>query len=307
MVEPPQQEFATVNEAVRTLVARSSRRQTLDAAKDALAKGLAAELDRLQRSLRAVDAELSEAGRDAEHERIGSLIMAQLQSLRKGMKEADLENLFGEGETVHVKLNPALSPVENAEEFFSKARRARASRTESERRRKALEQQERAMAALVTECDGCTTADDVEEFQERHAKQLRRLKIMTERQSPELPPFRTFTVTGGYEVWVGKSSTNNDLLTMKYAKPHDLWFHARGSSGSHAILRVSDRSTHIPKEAIRQAAGIAAYYSKMRKAKSVPVAWCERKYVRKPKGVPPGTVTLEREEVMFVDPRLPEG
>ena len=106
-------------------------------------------------------------------------------------------------------------------------------------------------------------------------------------------------------MWVGKSSANNDLLTTKYAKPNDLWFHARGASGSHTVLKISGRSEPPPKEAIRQAAGIAAYYSKMRNAANVPVAYCERKYVRKPKHVPEGTVHLEREEIIFVQPRLP--
>jgi predicted ribosome quality control (RQC) complex YloA/Tae2 family protein len=44
----------------------------------------------------------------------------------------------------------------------------------------------------------------------------------------------------------------------------------------------------------------------MRNAGNVPVAYCERKYVRKPKGVNSGTVTLEREKVIFVEPELPQ-
>jgi len=30
-----------------------------------------------------------------------------------------------------------------------------------------------------------------------------------------------------------------------------------------------------------------------------------KKFVRKPRGAPPGTVALEREEVLFVPPQLP--
>ena len=60
------------------------------------------------------------------------------------------------------------------------------------------------------------------------------------------------------------------------------------------------------KKAKEQAASIAAYYSKMKTAKMVPVAMTEKKYVRKPKGAPAGTVMLEREKVIFAEPRLPE-
>ena len=44
---------------------------------------------------------------------------------------------------------------------------------------------------------------------------------------------------------------------------------------------------------------------KMKKAKNIPVAMTLKKYVRKPKGAPVGTVTIEREKVLFVDPELP--
>ncbi len=130
------------------------------------------------------------------------------------------------------------------------------------------------------------------------------MNLIPRQSQEEQPPFRLFTVSDGFEVWVGKSSQNNDLLTMHYAKPNDLWFHVRGAGGSHTVLKVPG-GTEPSKRAILEAASIAAYYSKMRKAGSVPVAYCERKYVRKPKGVKEGTVTLEREKVVFVKPGLP--
>ncbi|HLB00882.1 MAG TPA: NFACT RNA binding domain-containing protein, partial [Bacteroidota bacterium] len=113
-------------------------------------------------------------------------------------------------------------------------------------------------------------------------------------------------VGGHYEAWVGKSSAENDLLTTKHAGPHDFWFHVRGTSGSHVVLKGRPGGTSVPpKEVIHAAARIAAYYSKMRKSGNVPVAYCERKYVKKPKNAPPGTVTLQREEIVFVSPGIP--
>jgi predicted ribosome quality control (RQC) complex YloA/Tae2 family protein len=43
----------------------------------------------------------------------------------------------------------------------------------------------------------------------------------------------------------------------------------------------------------------------MKTAKHVPVAMTEKKYVRKPRGAPAGTVVIEREKLFFVNPRLP--
>ena len=118
-------------------------------------------------------------------------------------------------------------------------------------------------------------------------------------------PFRIFTVDGGFEVWAGKSSKNNDELTMKFAKPNDLWFHARGAAGSHVVLKVNTGKGEPSKKAREQAASIAAYYSKMKNAKQVPVAMTEKKFVRKPKGAAPGSVAVERDKVIFAEPALP--
>jgi predicted ribosome quality control (RQC) complex YloA/Tae2 family protein len=119
-------------------------------------------------------------------------------------------------------------------------------------------------------------------------------------------PFRVFVVDGGFEVWAGKNSTNNDLLTLRFARPKDLWFHARGAGGSHVVLRTASAPGEPSKRAREQAAAIAAYYSRMRNASLVPVTVTEKKYVRKPRNAPPGTVQVERESVLFAAPRLPE-
>ncbi|MBN1447712.1 MAG: DUF814 domain-containing protein, partial [Bacteroidetes bacterium] len=106
--------------------------------------------------------------------------------------------------------------------------------------------------------------------------------------------------------WAGKNSANNDLLTLRHSRPNDLWFHARGAGGSHVVLKTGSAGGDPSKEAIREAAAIAAYYSKHRKGKRIPVAYTEKKYVRKPKGAPSGTVVIDREKVILVDPALPE-
>jgi predicted ribosome quality control (RQC) complex YloA/Tae2 family protein len=73
------------------------------------------------------------------------------------------------------------------------------------------------------------------------------------------------------------------------------------------VLRWNDSKSKPPKEAIRAAASIAAYYSGAKNAKMVPVAYTLKKHVRKPKGAAVGAVVMEREEVVLVEPKLPGG
>ncbi|MEO0185873.1 MAG: fibronectin-binding domain-containing protein, partial [candidate division WOR-3 bacterium] len=68
---------------------------------------------------------------------------------------------------------------------------------------------------------------------------------------------------------------------------------------------VMQKGQNIRKEDIEKAAAIAAYFSKAKTQKSVPVSYTKRKYLKKSKKGKLGTVILMRESVIFVDPGLP--
>jgi predicted ribosome quality control (RQC) complex YloA/Tae2 family protein len=298
--------FLTTNDAVREFLAKRRRSGELETSKKAIVAGLEREMTRIRRSIASVERELTETMRVEEYDRIGKTILANIPVLAKGMNHANLPDPFAEGNTISVELDPRLTPPENAERYFGKVRKARLARLEAKTRLDDLQTRRSTIEQLLLEAQSLTTDEDVKEFIDRNRSDLGPLNPAGKKAEREQPPFRTFTVAGEHEVWVGKSSANNDLLTTKYARPHDLWFHARGVGGSHTVLRVKDRTQAPPREAVRQAASIAAYYSKMRNASTVPVAYCERKYVRKLRKAPEGTVVLEREEVIFVEPGLPQ-
>jgi predicted ribosome quality control (RQC) complex YloA/Tae2 family protein len=120
-----------------------------------------------------------------------------------------------------------------------------------------------------------------------------------------LKRFRIIKLPDGYEVWVGKDSRANDLLSMKYASQNDLWFHVRGTSGSHTLLKIPKDAGEIPKEYIKTAASAAAYYSKAKNAKIIPVAYTQAKNVQKYKGAESGSVIIKGEKIIKVEPGLP--
>ena len=95
------------------------------------------------------------------------------------------------------------------------------------------------------------------------------------------------------------------MLTLRHARPFDLWFHARGVSGAHAVLRLPKRDAQPSSYLIEQAAAIAAWHSKARTSSIAPVIVTPKKYVRKVRGTPLGEVTVSREEVVMVEPALP--
>jgi predicted ribosome quality control (RQC) complex YloA/Tae2 family protein len=115
----------------------------------------------------------------------------------------------------------------------------------------------------------------------------------------------TYELPGDWVVLAGKTEVDNDRLSLKEAEPNDYWFHVRGMPGSHVVLRTpADREPDS--ETLKAAAAIAAYHSKARNGGVVAVSCTQAKYVSKPHGAPPGTVTIRKEIVLKVRPALPE-
>ena len=118
---------------------------------------------------------------------------------------------------------------------------------------------------------------------------------------------RRFVSPDGYTVLVGKAAVDNDTLTFKLGAPRDFWLHVAAESGSHVIVRNPEGVSRLPRETLRFAAALAAGYSKARSGGRVAVHACTCADVHKPRGYPPGMVTLDRFEIVQVTPsRGPE-
>jgi predicted ribosome quality control (RQC) complex YloA/Tae2 family protein len=110
-----------------------------------------------------------------------------------------------------------------------------------------------------------------------------------------------YSLPGNWQVLAGRTDAANDYLSLRLARPSDLWFHIRGMPGSHVVLRVPSGAK--PSRATQElAAGIAAFHSKAREAGMVAVSCTEARHVTKPRGAKPGTVTIRKETVLKVRP-----
>ena len=63
---------------------------------------------------------------------------------------------------------------------------------------------------------------------------------------------------------------------------------------------------NYPEYVIEEAASLAAYYSKRKTETLCPVIFTPRKFVRKAKGLAPGQVIVDREEIVMIAPKEPK-
>jgi predicted ribosome quality control (RQC) complex YloA/Tae2 family protein len=209
--------------------------------------------------------------------------------------------LSHDGKNYTIPTQKGKTYAEHAEHYFRKAKRSKERDAEKSAKLPIYLQQLQDVMQLQNRFP---------EIQDRRILEQMLLQVKAQSgekastKNTQQSPYRIFALSESFTLYVGRNAKNNDQLTGKFAKPNDLWLHARGVSGSHAVLRGPK---DIPKHILEQAAAITAYFSQSRKAGFVPVAYALKKYIRKPKGAGPGAVLMEREEVILIEPTLPKG
>lgn len=248
----------------------------------------------LQRQMRTLQARLGDyqnaLERLEEAQRLrnwGDLLMAYGHQLPAGLK-ATLEDFSGQ--MVEIPLEAGLSPIQNAGRFYARAKRLEAN---AERALEQIPSLEAQMAGLEQE---------LAQLEQRSRQELQALGRKTREKGPQVG--LRLVSPSGFEVWVGRNSKENDLLT-RMAHSEDLWFHAQGLPGSHVILRTQGRSAPLPD--LLYAAQLAAHHSKARGEKNIPVDYTAKKHVWRPRKAAPGQVLYTQGRTLFVDAELPAG
>ncbi len=245
-------------------------------------------IQRRKRALEALNAGEREAEAWGEVKNLADLIMARLKEIPSRAREAVVEGF--DGQPVKIQLDPMKTPLAYAQELYRKASKLR-------RRLEHIPQRRSRLLAELSELE-----QQLNQLQEKPELAPYLQGVWEEEpqarptQVRERPPGREWIVEG-FRVVVGRSAQENDVL-LRRAGRDDLWLHARDVPGAHVIIRRGGRP--VPEEVLRRAAEFAAWFSRARGELKVPVSYTEVRYVKKPRGAPPGTVTLVHEHVIVV-------
>ncbi len=277
---------------------------------EALKRALAKTIARIDRRMAAVRGDLAQAeGADAMGQRARLFVVEGARAPRGAAELVAVDWSSGVAEHVHMTLDPARPAQEQINAVFRRARRLREgaaiARARLEDARVARESLARIAVAL-----GAPEADlDLLERQAR-AGAPRDFKLApaggsgmgsvpTLRPVEVRSPYRAFSAAAGAQILVGRGATDNDALTLRIARPHDLWLHAKGHAGAHVVVRL-EKGASCPADVLVDAAHLAAHFSDARDERLVEVQYTPRRHVRKPKGSAPGQVLVDREKVIVL-------
>ena len=254
------------------------------------------------------------AARDADHwRRLGQTLLCHLGEVPKGAAEIDLPSVEDPQTTLRIPLDPRRSPSANAQRLlarYHKEKRALAAIGEhlahSEAERAYLEEAACALAQAENRAELAALEQELtEQGVVGAASAARRARTPL---GP--PPPLSFPAAGGWRILVGRNAGGNDHLTMRLARPDDIWLHAQRIPGSHVLLQPpaagpGPAGSHPPQEALLAAARLAAHFSAGRGGANLPVDWTPRRQVWKPRGARPGFVLYRGEHTLIVDPAAP--
>ena len=300
--------FESLNSTVRGFFSLRQEKETRKKEVQKLSLICRRSLKRLKARAKKIEDDRAQAERSEEFKRCGELLMLNKENVKKGLSSVRLTDVFEpESPEVEVSLDPKHSATRNAQIYFKKYKKAKDALSIIEKRRSETENRITRLERIGEQLESHDENVDSEAIR-RSLTQLGFLKKPKPRAAKgKQKEFsgRTFLTKSGCEILVGRNNKENDYLTFKFARPDDLWFHAQDVPGSHALLRKKEKKTEPSPSEIKEAAQVAAYFSKARGEKKAAVIYTQAKYVRKPKRGKPGLALVEREKSIVVEPGLP--
>ncbi len=229
----------------------------------------------------------------------GELLLAYQYTIPRGATEFEAQYDL-DGPPVRIKLDPALSALDNAKEYFEKYDKAKRALEGVPALLQAAENELAFLKQLETDLALAANWPEIDEVRDALERDGHwRGPRQTRPQTGKSAPLKVST-PDGYVIWVGRNSRQNDQVTFDKGAPDDVWCHVRGMPGAHVIIKTGGRG--VPEDVLSRAAALAAYYSAARGEGRAEVDYTLRKYVRKIKGGKPGQVTYRNETVIEVRP-----
>jgi predicted ribosome quality control (RQC) complex YloA/Tae2 family protein len=249
---------------------------------------------RLQRTLEQLQSQVIDEAQVEALREAGELLLAYQSQVQRGSEKVVLPDYSGKPRLI--ELDPLLTAVENAQEYFRRYRKAARAGGEIAARVARLAPELEYLDLLAADLAMAETRPEIDAVHD--ALQSAGWAPQTSRpRSGQLGSPRRFECDG-FTIYVGRNARQNEWLTFQRAAPDDLWLHVRGLPGAHVIIKSG--GTQVPEQVIQKAATLAAYYSPARGESHVGVDVTERRNVRRKRSDRPGLVSYRNERTVWV-------
>lgn len=300
--------FPSLQQAADACFTLLDERRNFLALRQQLESHLSTRLKKAQALLKNLTRERDGFSKGEQHQRYGELLLANLHQAEKIANEFHVVDFYDPDQArIAIPAANQGTAQEAAEHYFKLARKARNGLQTINARLPEIASQ---ISHLQSQIEALRTISQLSRLQELLTT-VGVARPQPKPQSSRAPKAKEQKISGvrryrssdGYEILVGRTSRDNDYLTLRVAKSFDLWLHAADYPGSHVVLRNPKRSP-VPNRALLEAAQLAAKFSQANNDSGAKVAvnYCEKKFVTKPKGFGVGQVRLSSFKTVLVEP-----
>lgn len=294
-----QKPYDTLSAALERYFGSRDAQDRINQKSSSMVRLLKGQIERCEKKLMLQEEELSSAAQMEEYRLMGEILNANLWQLRKGQEQAQLPNFYDEnGGSILIPLDIQLTPTQNAQRYFKKYQKARSARITAAQQKEKTLQELNYLESMLLDVGKCVGESELEEIRQElvHTGYMKRnTNRRQQRVLPKSKPYR-YESSDGILMEVGKNAAQNDRLTAS-ARPNEWWLHAKDMPGSHVIVH---HEGELPAQTLKEAAILAAWYSKGQHSSSVPIDYTLRRYVKKPGGAAPGMMIYVNQKTLFM-------
>ncbi|MGE7903749.1 Rqc2 family fibronectin-binding protein [Peribacillus sp. NPDC094092] len=259
------------------------------------------EIEKNSKKIGKLERTLKDTERGEQYQLFGELLTANLYQMKKGMKEIEVVNYYDEEQSmVTIPLDPLKNPSDNAQKYFSRYQKSKNAVGVVQEQIEKTKMELSYFEALQQQLQSASPRDIEEireELQEEGYIRQKKKKGMKKPANAK-PQLETYYATDGDLIFVGKNNKQNDYLTNKFARRDEIWLHTKDIPGSHVVIRNGSPS----EKTIKEAAILAAFFSKAQQSSSVPVDFTQVRHVKKPNGSKPGFVIYDQQQTVYITP-----
>ena len=268
-------------------------------------------LKKITKRLANINKKLKECDDKDIYKLYGEILTANLYKFKEFESDSiELENYYT-NELIKIPVNKNLSPSVNAKNFYKKYNKLKNALEIVNKQKVETIQDLEYIESILYSLENAKDVVDVDEiFTEIKENDLffskkttnaksSKTKNTNKKVNPEYKPIE-YKIEN-YTFLVGKNNKQNDYLSTKVLKNHDIWFHVKDITSSHGILITNNTKPSI--DVIIRCAQIVAYYSKARQSSNVPVDYALGQYVKKHANFKPGMVIYTHNSTVNVQPK----
>ena len=220
------------------------------------------------------------------------------------------DDLQHQADAILCQAAPDRESIERAQKLYQRARRLRRSIPSIEER---LDHHDQRLA-LIDGSENFLTdlmQADWDDSDDR-IRQLRELRVELEdlltprrrrrRSGPpqgQPQPLELLT-QDGLLIQIGRNHRQNEWISLRQARAGDLWFHAQECPGSHVVLKAS--AAAASEQDLQLAADLAAWFSRAKGNRLVPVVMTGVEHLQRIPGTAPGTVRHRQAQLVWAEP-----